>query len=519
MGEIRTAKDLAAELAYFGPLLSFPWHPQQWAALSAGTDTVMILGGSQGGKTQSGVGIVSRLVRREGPVYRRLRNPEGRRLKIWVAPQTLEKYESNWEARLRDSVFGGLKAKYVQTPYPLWTLEDGHGGVEVWAKSQDQGFLAFESDVVDLVVFDEEPADRRVVTSAKRGFSTTNGVLVLAFTPLMGVSWTHGAYYVPTVKEEYRVADRVWRRPGITVVQMGMADNPASVAGGGVRRVQEDVGMPESEKRTRLFGEYGYSEGLIFPEFAGLTKESESPYLLETLPDRPWSWVMTCDPNKRHGGLLVGIDHEQNWVVVAEHYAEDLPDRLHAEAYKSIWRGLKLDPNQVAVYADPGGAGGQAIVNLNDCGVYASPVPKDAGSVKASIELIRRMAWTDPGHRHIATGAHGAPHLYFLRSLRSRWEEKGVAYDESRLLWELRQYRQKEKAAPDTPIKQRDDVVDPLRYVGLVRPWGPSAPSVPYQNSEEAETARRWEERVKKLLSPTKLEPNRPWERKRMVPA
>jgi phage terminase large subunit-like protein len=793
------------------------------------------------------VGIVSRLVRREGPVYRRLRKPEGRRLKIWVAPQTLEKYESNWEMRLRNEVFGGLGVKYLQSPYPVWTLEDAHGGVEVWAKclpgwetvvmgdgtrrpvaginvgdkvigahgfpirvtgvhetglrqvfrlelddhttlavtpehrlwdgtrnvpaaqatrvatsparqyaitpdasplpippyllgaligdgslradgvvftsadapviertdrelrwigyrftktrrygyvavedrltpkrgrrpagaliqalaalkllgtvsatkfippaylqasehdrlnllaglidtdgddrsyssisaqlssdvahlirslggyarmdrrvttcsnskthaqcvswkvgyrldglplalarkqqrhkpqrptverkvikttdiglhrcydltvdspshlylageaevlvhnSQDQGFLAFESDVVDLVVFDEEPADRRVVTSAQRGFSTTNGVLVLAFTPLMGVSWTHGAYYVPTVKDEYRVADRVWRRgDAITVVQMGMADNPASVAGGGVRRIQENVGMPESEKRTRLFGEYGYSEGLIFPEFAGLTREAESPYLLETLPEgRAYSWLLTCDPNKRHGGLLVAIDHEQNWIVVAEHYAEDLPDRLHAEAYKRMWSGLKLAPDQVAVYADPGGAGAQAIVNLRDCGVFAAPVPKDAGSVKASIELIRRMAYLDPGLQHITSGAQGAPRLYFLRSLRSRWTEGGVAYDESRLLWELRQYRQKTKAAPDTPIKQRDDVVDPLRYVGLVRPWGPGEPVSRRETSEEAETSRRWDERIKKLGAHTQ-EPNRPWKPQRMVPA
>jgi hypothetical protein len=109
-------------------------------------------------------------------------------------------------------------------------------------------------------------------------------------------------------------------------------------------------------------------------------------------------------------------------------------------------------------------------------------VPKDAGSVKASIELVRRLAWLDPGHKHPVTGVKGAPHLYFLRSLRSQWTMSGVDYDESRLMWELRQYRQKDNAPPDTPVKELDDVVDPLRYWCILRPYEPT-----YVDPSEAE--------------------------------
>jgi hypothetical protein len=49
----------------------------------------------------------------------------------------------------------------------------------------------------------------------------------------------------------------------------------------------------------------------------------------------------------------------------------------------------------------------------------------------------------------------------------------GVEYYESRLMWELRQYRQKENSPPDTPIKELDDVTDCARYVELVRPFSP----------------------------------------------
>lgn len=201
-----------------------------------------------------------------------------------------------------------------------------------------------------------------------------------------------------------------------------------------------------------------------------------NPYLVDRLPtDRAFSWVLTIDPNKRHGGLLAAIDHLDNWFAVAEHYAEGISDRQHAAAYLALLASLNLRPGRdVACYADPGGAGAQAIINMAEVDLPCQPVPKDAGSVKASIERIRRGAWIDPGHVHPLTGAKGAPHLYFLTSLRSQWTVDGVQYSESRLMWELRQYRQKEGGKPDEPVKEKDDVTDCLRYLALVRPYAPT---------------------------------------------
>ena len=62
----------------------------------------------------------------------------------------------------------------------------------------------------------------------------------------------------------------------------------------------------------------------------------------------------------------------------------------------------------------------------------------------------------------------------------------GVEYHESRLMWELRQYRQKDASPPDTPIKELDDVVDPMRYLELVRPFAP----VPVDREAEMERAQ-----------------------------
>lgn len=419
---------------------------------------------------------MSRLVRREGPIYQRLRNRE-RPLKVWVAPQTDEKAKSIWEPYILEA-FEGMEHTYIQSPHRHIVWRDEWGGGSCWIKSQEQGFMAFESDAVDLCLFDEEPEDRRVYASARTRLTTTNGVIALTYTPLQGMTWTYDELYQPVAeKERYQIADRVWRKGNaVTVIQMGMADNPEAVAGGGVARIMADAGMTQAEKESRLYGKYGFVEGLLFPEFAGLTtNDRQSLYLIDRLPDdRPYYWILTADPNKRHGALLTALDPYDNRFYCAEHYAEGLPDSEHAEGYRAMLAEYRLKVSDVDVFADPGGAGRQAIYNLEEVGFSAQPVPKDPGSVAASIKRLRRAAHIDHDHPHPITGVRGAPHTYFLRSLSSTWKEGGSTYRQSRLLWELGQYRQKPNAAPDTPIKRNDDLVDTMRYVELAHPDGPS---------------------------------------------
>lgn len=457
-----------------------------------------------------------------------------------MSPQLHEKYLSNWEERLRTQVFAGIPHHYVESPHPCFTWDDACAkGNTLWGKSQEQGYLAFESDAVDLVLFDEEPDDPRLFSSAKQRLATTNGVIVFTFTPLMGLSWSYGPFYEATCQEQYKVADRVWvRGADLTVVQMGMADNPASVEGGGVERLKNDAAISESERQTRLYGVYGFAEGLIFPEFADLkTTNAKSPYIIPALPvqGHTWSFFLLADPNKRHAALLVAVDQFGNRVYVDEHYREDIPDRLHAVGYRRmLWRwrtriapaenlgpddleqrdparymeGISQLVRLVKMYADPGGAGGQAILNLADVGIFAEPVKKDAGSVKASIEGVRRQAWVDPHHRHIFTGEIGAPHVYFLATLVSDWVLDGVKFHESRTMWELRQYRQKDKSPPDTPVKEKDDCTDCVRYLELVRPFTPAPVTDPQAEERQKlddlsrRAAQDYDEVVRRAVRP-----------------
>lgn len=496
--------EVQERLSYVGPLTFFPWHEQQKFALALATDTVVVLGGNQSGKTTVAAGIVDQVVRRDGPIYRRLRNATTRPLKIWVSPQLHEKYLSHWEPRLRQQVFHGIEHHYVETPHPVYTWDDECAvGNTLWGKSQEQGYLAFESDEVDLIVFDEEPLDPRLFTSAQQRLSTTNGVIVFAFTPLQGLSWTYGPFYVLVCRPGNERAPRVWvQGTSVSLVQMGMADNPAAIEGGGVDRLKTNVAISEAERRTRLLGEYGFAEGLVWPEFADLiVGNARSPYIIPTLPmkGRAFSWVLVADPNKRHGALLAAIDQEGNRFYAAEHYLEAAADSKHAAGYRDMiwlwrtaiipgWTEPKTDTEKarleaellkrVDCWADPGGAGAQAIINLAEVGIYAKPVPKDAGSVAASIKRLRRAAAIDATRIHPWTGQPGSPAIFFLSTLRSVWVADGVPYAESRLMWELRQYRQDPNRPPDTPVKDKDDLTDCGRYLELVRPWTPTPPDL-----------------------------------------
>jgi hypothetical protein len=75
--------------------------------------------------------------------------------------------------------------------------------------------------------------------------------------------------------------------------------------------------------------------------------------------------------------------------------------------------------------------------------------------------------------------------VYFLRTLRSQWTSGGSKYDESRLLWELRQYRQKLNSAPDTPVKRNDDAVDCARYFESVHADAPAWVPIADQSVEK----------------------------------
>jgi len=517
----------------------FSWHDQQrWLfdapGMTRGSVRVIIaLGGNRGGKTAYSKGELARMIRRESHLNGQLTSfnpitgePRPKRpdepLTIWVVPPSMQKAREDWI-----SPSDGFGVKYwlgdrfvhrrkspdhifysrpPGLPEPTNKEEISDSYLEkcdrVIMKSCEQDVLAFESSECDAVFFDEEPKGehgREIVQSCLMRIGTSNGALIFSFTPLNGLSWSYDKWFKPLVVEKRaRVyGGRRWiydPEKGRTVIiaQMGTRDNPR--AREYADEVEADPTMTEAEKNARLYGQYGYVEGALFPNLAGLDVDSPNSehelFVVDRLPGDPAEsgsdyktpngrvpgrlnqWWIVMDPNKSFGAILATMDQDGNLYMVRSHLKERWPDRKHAEAFKKMEK--KWARGRVNYHHDPGSAGAHSAINLADFGIHSTAIEKGAGSVSASIKRLRGLTHIDKDHRHPITGEMGAPRIYFYRpGLVETFEDEGRAVRGSRLADQLSQARQsdRENAPPDTPhkdIKNKLDLFDCCRYLAML---------------------------------------------------
>jgi phage terminase large subunit-like protein len=499
------------------PAEFFPWHRiQEWVfeapRLFPNPVRIMLMvGGNRSGKSKLAMGLMSRILRRTSPLNEQLLTTDPITgairaksttdpLRFWIVPPTSEKLREDW-INPADGMgirywIGDRFVQHRKSPDQVFLAAPP--GVNVYeedgtidetkcdrllGKSQDQDLLTFESSEVDIAIFDEEPKDPDIVTSTLMRIATTNGVLIFAFTPLMGLSWSHSLWWKPLIKQgrATKVRDRCWidapddeEMGGIIAVQMGMADNPRARVY--AKEVMADPTRAESEKAARVYGEYGFVAGALVPNLAGLDVETPNKaheiYVVDELPphERINRWVLMADPNKSYGAILAAVDNDGNVFTVAEHLEQDWPNRRHSEAFNAMCKKWATGP--VEEMADPGSAGAQSIIDLNDLGHNFEAVKKGQGSVSRSIKQLRGLAWKDPKHVHPITGELGAPRIYFYRKgLVVPRVENNLIISNPRIAEQISSARQREDSPPDTPDKdsvQKLDLFDCIRYIADV---------------------------------------------------
>lgn len=512
------------------PVEFFPWHEVQRFCLDAPSmcehdvRVMLIAGGNRGGKSKVGMGLYAELLRRNSAINDQLRTTDKYTgeirakndrdpLTIWIVPPTLEKARQDWlspqdQMGLKYWV-GHLFLKHRETPDNLiYSRPPGVPPEEMYneggelivekcdktlIKSQDQALMTFESSEVDAVFFDEEVLDEKKWGSCMMRIATTNGVLVMTYTPLKGLTWSHRRYWKHLVENgaAKQVMERGWiydRPKDATVVcaQMGSKDNPR--ARQYAEEIERDPEMSDAEKASRLHGQYGYVEGTLIEDLSGLDVHDPAPrhaqYVVDFLPGqrapggtripgRIVRWYLVSDPNKSYGAVLAALDQDGNVFFVTEHLEYSWPDRKHAARFKEMEKRYATGP--VERYADPGSAGAQSIVNMMDFGIYFNTMPKGAGSVSASVKALRGLAFVDSDHVHPITQQPGAPRLYFYRPgmVQRRKDALGRLVMESQTATQIGQARQtdNENAPPDTPhkdIRSKLDLFDCARYIAIL---------------------------------------------------
>lgn len=512
------------------PASYFPWHGhQKWMIYEAmevaekDPRIILVCGGNRGGKSATAKGIYSTFMRRTSPLAKQLqtvdrltgdiRKKNARdQVTVWIVPPTLEKARADWE-NPSDGFsikywLGDLFVDHKKTPDnifysrpPGMTKEEADvamslGNYSVFdktiLKSHDQALLSFEASAVDLCIVDEEMDDEKKWNSILMRLGTSNGAVVMAYTPLMGLSWTFKRYWQPLIKMKgaRKLGDRRWisdeyEGACVLIVQFGAGDNPLAKAY--ADEVRADRGMSDAEKASRLDGEYGFVEGALIPQLSGIdliTPDAmHRPYVVDALPGRMHKgklvegyiaeWFLVTDPNKSYGAVLAAVDGNGNLFFVADHLEESWPDRRHAAAFRKMERKYVQPGQTVRRMADPGSAGAQSIVNMADFGLFFENVKKTAGSVASSIKRLRSLAFMDPEHFHPITGEKGAPRMYFYRpGMLTKIKDRNTGRTDivCRLADQISQARQTSNpnAPPDTPhkdIRSKLDLFDCARYI------------------------------------------------------
>ena len=162
--------------------------------------------------------------------------------------------------------------------------------------------------------------------------------------------------------------------------------------------------------------------------------------------------------------LWIGVDEDDNWFVIDEHYESGQTIDYHAGIINSKSQGIPI----VATYGDPSGA--QWIKEFQQRGIYITPANKEVGTnfnswVRFGIEKVSERLKITSGHvvSNISRDStKGHPKLFIfstcIQTIKEmetyRWKEKSVT-------------QAQDLNEPDVPEKANDHAMDALRYFAV----------------------------------------------------
>lgn len=284
------------------------------------------------------------------------------------------------------------------------------GGGEIVLKAEAQGRRKFQGAAVHLVILDEEHAED-IYEECLGRTADFKGRIILAMTPLMGVTWPHRVFL---------------REPGagyVTDTIIGL-DNPHQDSRALRRRFQN---LPAEKRDARLFGKWATAKGIIFPSF------SRRLHLVDPF-EIPGEW-------RRFRCFDFGIWFACLWTALD-------PNRDQLVAYRSLKTyDVKLSENARNVnnlsqgekyqwtIADPAGKAERQELALSHK-LASNPAPK---SIEPGLDAVsERLAATNQGH----------PRLVITRDCMD-------------LVEEIEGYKRDDKGEI---VKANDHLTDDLRY-------------------------------------------------------
>lgn len=293
------------------------------------------------------------------------------------------------------------------------------GGVsQVVLKSYDQRRESFQGTEQDVIWLDEEPP-LDIYTECLLRTMTNDGLIMLTFTPLMGMSET-----VMSFLPGGEIAEK--KEGSKCVVMAGWDDVPHLTA-----QMKEELlaSIPPFQRDARSKGIPQLGSGAIFPV-------PESDIVVSDMPiPEHWPRAYGMDVGwNRTAAVFAAWDRESDIVYLyAEHYRGQAEPAIHAEAIKARgdWIPGVIDPASRGRTQDDG----QRLIDMYG----KSGLGLDLDMADNAVESGLYEVWT-----RLSTGR-----LKVFRSM-SNW------------LSEFRLYRRNEKGQI---VKANDHIMDATRYL------------------------------------------------------
>ena len=456
---------------------------------------------------------------------------------IWIGCKNLGSYkrfiEPAFEELCPDSWL--VKPKLKSENYvDIWWNErhQGQGGKDccrIWFVTYDMDVDSLVGAAVDHIWFDEEPPRAHVIEALAR-IASTDGSMLMTFTPILGIGWWYQGIWRPalagrnawsphrgalaerdeTNQEEFEVGrvlvphfrklyDRKTRtyrsNPACTCEETGYCQACRQ------RTITFASSFPDIHDRLiRVFGYVRGRQGLIYKDYA------EEVHKIDPFPlTREYEIWAALDPGFRGLSVIFGaIDPKGRVFIVDEIFSEE---DSYAELFAKIAKKVrKLRPNkyhwlnmraQLVFYIDTAHPEAEKELNIQSQEYVQEQLADDEDFIvdctfallkmglKAQLTGFRRVqTYLQPRKRNErpvvvkrASPDIGEPRLYFFNTLHAPWRGPDEYHECSRVLWEIDNYKWKppprestlERDEPDKDSAQGAHAMDALRYFIMAR--------------------------------------------------
>lgn len=414
------------------PFLLYIPHPTQRKFHQSDARIRAFFGGNRSGKTRSIVQEVLWYSTGLHP-FKKIKPP----VDIWVVSLDFPSSRDVVEPMFRKLV----GSAYLKSWHETNRIIELTNGSTISFKSVDSGWEKFQGTAKHLIAFDEEP-DWNVWQECRMRVVSTKGDIILAMTPLHGMTWVYDEIYEPWLED---------RDDLIECFVAKTKDNPY-IDKGEIENIEKS--FYDEDKKARLEGEFVEFAGLIYKEF------NKNVHLIKrfSIPQH-WVKIRGLDPGLNNPTACIwwAIAPDGTNYIYDEYYEMDKTIKEFAQDIKA------KSGNQRISYT---------VIDPSACS--RNPAHPELRSVRE--EYAKYKIHTIPGNNDVPYGINAVKELLHIneKTGNSRLyifnDLEAVKKEIIRYRWDTFRQHAEEKNLKEKPKKVMDHCMDAMRYIAASNP-------------------------------------------------